>query len=154
MSLEELTQRATITFPFLATLEDMERLFGYLQQEAGLITNYELSISKQVGNIFEKPKELEGAVAKDYRLSGSISVPSLGITDTLRNLTGGISERWDFEGFPKIAADNKPYFSGMKFFTTPGWSLGDYRQGTLQLWDQVRKLTNKYFEMRKPEADE
>ncbi len=154
MSLEELTKRATITFPILATVEDMERLFGYFHQEAGLITDYTLEICKRIGNEFEEQREQEAAITKDYQLDGSVSVPSLGIKDTLRNITGGTSERWDFHCYKQIAGDDSPYFSGMRFFTTPGWSLGDYRPGTLQLWDQVRELTNKYFELRKPGAEE
>lgn len=155
MSLEEITKRATIAFPILATAEEVERLFGYLRQEAGVITNYSLEVHKQVGNEFEEPKEHDVAIAKDYRLNGSVlSVPSLGINDTPRSITGGISARWDFHCPTEIARDHKSYFSGMKFFTTPGWSLGDYRQETLQLWDQVRELTQKYFELRKPSTEE
>ncbi len=149
MSLEELTQRATITFPILATVEDMERLFGYFRQDAGLITTYNLQIRKQIGNEFEELREHEAAITSDYQLSGTVAVPPSGVIDTLQV----ISEKCDFDCFTEIARDEKPYFSEMKFFTTPGWGLGDYRQGTLQLWDQVRELTNKYFELRKPKTD-
>lgn len=149
MSLEELTQRATIAFPLLATVEDMERLFSYFRQEAGLITTYNLQIRKQIGNEFEEPREHEAAITSDYQLSGTMAVHPSGVIDAVQ----GISEKCDFDCFTEIARDEKPYFSGMKFFTTPGWSLGDYRPGTLLLWDKVRELTGKYFELRKPRIE-
>jgi len=93
MSLEELTQRATITFPLLATVEDVERLFGYFRQEAGLIIDYSLNINKRIGNEFEEPKEQDRGIVRSYELKGRISVPSSSITDTIK----GSLESWDFQ---------------------------------------------------------
>lgn len=150
MSLEELTQRATITFPILATVEDVELLFCYLRQGAGLITEYSVDTRKQTGNEFEEPREYDIPAVRSYQLDGKITAPP----STVAGAILGTSESWDFRCPTQEADDEKIYFSELKFFTTPGWSLGDYRQNTLQLWDQVRELTGKYFELRKPTIEE
>lgn len=107
-------------------------------------------IHKRIGNEFEEPRERDAAIVKLYQLYGRITVPSSNVSDSIEDT---LRRGCDFNCFTQNADNDESYFSEMKFFTTPGWSLGDYRPGTLQLWDRVRELTNKYFEKRKPKTD-
>lgn len=69
-SLDELTERSTIKFPYLITGLEAELLFCYLRQVAELITSYSLTEHKCVGNQSQELREREAAVLLSYELSG------------------------------------------------------------------------------------
>ena len=154
MSLDELTRRATITFPILATSEDVERLFGYLRKEEGFIIDYTLIFQKKMGR--EEGGHLgvpeaadnfnvrEAAIVKVCELNGTFTLPPSNFV----GISQGRSASWDFHCSQQMGLDETPYFSGLKFFMTPGWDLGEYRPEVIGLWDIVRELAKKYFALR------
>lgn len=142
MSISEVIERATINFPKLLNSEEMEDLFRYFRQEAGLEIAYTLRTNKRMGNLSEEPTNDEPAVISSVEISGGITNPrNYAVHDSF--------ESQSFESRRETSDDDLPYFSGIRFSIVPGWNISDYRSEILQLWDETRGLVKRYFAEKK-----
>ena len=137
MTLDEIMERATISFPRPLQAEQVRELFAYFWTVGAVEVSYEIGTGERIGNRFKNYITSERA--------GQKAVPtSVSVNGTVHDTNGPTFDR--FEGEQElIGEESKPYISKIQFQLVHGWKLHEYRTEVLQLWDKTRELVGKYF---------
>ena len=66
------------------------------------------------------------------------------------DINGSISSK-DFSrsatfSFSREVIEDGSAFSGMRFFTTPGYTLEDHDNGEVETWKEIKESVERYFE--------
>ena len=128
MSLQEITEKSTINFARRLNLEEVEKLIYCIAEKLPANINYHISRHK---SLYHGEK---GAVLKN---GGTVVVS--GTISSLRNPGA-------FDSFQTKPSENYiSLSSAIAFSMVPGWELEDYRPEVQELWNDVRKIVNKYL---------
>ncbi|MEK6934858.1 MAG: hypothetical protein AABW46_03195 [Nanoarchaeota archaeon] len=131
MVTDELIKRNVINLPRKLSLSEAEGLVEYIVRELPGEIRYHSSYHK---TLFQKDGRLsirDGAVDLTVHLKATISSHKrVGAFDTFQFLhSQSDSSRLD----------------AIMFQLVPGWDLQEYRQEIIELWDDVRRLTEQYM---------
>ena len=127
--LEEVIKRTTINFPKPLNLKQSEKLFDYISRNLPANLNYTVEVHNDTYYNSEKKKALKS--------KGPVKI------------TGTISNAKKVMSFDSFRTENKgedyTHLYSIKFNHLFS-NLSEYRPEVIGLWDDVRNLTEKYFE--------
>ena len=130
MSVDELAEKTTIDFPKPIGRESAEGLLCYLSSH--LPANVSGKIEYFISYRYDSKKESSFEDKGTLKLVASVNnLKGLMASNTF------ISER---------DGRDTSLISRIAFQRVPGWDLSDYRSEVRELWDDVRKVVNQYFE--------
>ena len=130
MSLDQVLERTTIRFPVSIGTEEAEKLLEHVSAKLSCRIEYHLSENRRI--IYD------GQLKKSSRSSGSSK-----ISGSIYNGARSAS----FESFGFFAS--APAHQGIRFFTPPGYELGEISKEEIGLMDSVRKQMEAFFSKRK-----
>lgn len=129
MSIDEILNRATINFPKPISFANTEKLLLSISEGIRGEVHYSLDTPKSF--IYNQEEKKSRITLKD-RMIKQIYIKDI--------------NNHSFESAKMIMSDEKSSeFSSMRFEIIPGYNLPDYRKETLQLWDDVREIVERYF---------
>lgn len=131
--LQEILEMATIRFPEEIGLEEAQEMVYYVLKKLPGRAHYHCGYHMSAGKSFEYDSF--------YSQRGTVDI-------------AGMITREDgsaFDGFNGIISrgEDTSKFAGMRFSVVPGWDLSEYRREVLNLWSDVRKYVNEYFQEKK-----
>jgi hypothetical protein len=134
-SIEEILNRATITFPNPLSFANTEKLLHSISEGIQGEVYYSLDYPKSfVYNENEKKSKVD---VKGVNIGKIVIKDTKNNAYEVANLTP--SHNPLDEKFIK--------YSSMRFDIVPGWKLSDYKEkGILKLWDDVREIVSYYFQ--------
>jgi hypothetical protein len=132
-AIEDILERATIKFPNPLGLADTERLLLCISEGVKGKVNYGLRTPKSFVYNEEKGKS-EVDVRKN--IIGEIII---------RGSKNPIGEAVSILPSEDLADERFIKYSSMRFSIIPGYDVSEYRKETVQLWDDVRSIVEKYF---------
>jgi len=125
-TVESLEELSTVSFPRSVDEKEAYKILEFISGDLGYIIhggNFNGFFSIEDGELKEKYEvEIRGGASS-------------------RNF----SERANFSFSREIIEENN-VFSGMRFFTTPGYSLKEHSEGEVKAWRNLRKSVESYFE--------
>lgn len=127
----KIAKRSTIRFPEPISLEETEKLIGYVCENLPGRANYHAGYHMSTGKSLTERDQF-------YSQRGTVDL-------------AGMISRHDgtaFDGFNCAISreGDTSKFEALVFQTTPGYdSESEYGEGTLELWDDVRNFVQKYF---------
>ncbi len=120
--------RSNIEFPDRLSVEDTEELFFYIAKFLPGDVRYTLTREVIIRH------EGEDNIEEEY-----------GTPKITANITSKNGNTFEFGDLESILDDDGVMISGFKFSLIPGYDIRDYEPSKIKLWDNVRKLVNKYF---------
>lgn len=130
MSVDELTKKTTIEFPRPIGREHAEKMLCYISSHLPGDVNgkVEYFINYRCDSKKKDSLEEKGTLTLFVNVNNSKKIPSF---DTF------VSSPWK---------EDSSLISKIEFQKIPGFELSEYRPEVIELWDDVRKVVNKYFE--------
>lgn len=126
--IEEVIESTRVPFSRSINLDKGKKLLKYIA------ANLPASISFRC--------EYQGSFSDHYEGKVLEYPGSIGLVATV------IDKKGASDTFVSFRADYGPsLIAGIVFSSVPGWDLENYRIEVRQLWDDVRKVVNKYFEV-------
>lgn len=130
MPIEEVIQEATIEFQRLLSLEETEKLLGYISKNLPGRTHYISSYGEIIDSLEKGRTHIERT---------SISIEGIIIH----------KEPMKFSSFRGINVQNNSALIGaIRFETIPGYNLKEHRPEEIQLWKEVRQQVFNYFSQK------
>jgi hypothetical protein len=128
--LDEVLAKSDIKFPRPISFANAEKLLLSISEEIRGKVHYSLNIPKSF--VYDEEEKRIRISLKDRTL-GHICI------EDNKTHAFEFARMMPYEGDPS-------QFSSMKFDIVPRWKFSDYKKETLQLWDNVRKIVEKYFQ--------
>ncbi len=125
--LDKLMEASTIEFPRDLKSKELKKLLKYISNQ--LPAHISGKLERHIN--FLSPDDSEKSI--DY---GSINFVAM-IRDT---------KNFRFDAFETYHNDDSGKISGIRFQTIPGYSLGDHDDKNVELWQDVRKVIESYFQ--------